>query len=129
MRTSLFLVCFSFLLAGCMHLRVSQRPLGQIMASYRSVTTGMTKQEVIARLGAPDNVERNGVLHWEEGSSAERYADLRVKLDADGRVLRTTVWSTNSGPYPQIDDRLVNPQVLPPDPRNFTLPDRFPDRL
>lgn len=123
----LIFVCFFLLMPGCMtHLRVTRRPLGQIIADYRSIEKGMTEQQVIARLGEPNNVEGNEVSHWEEGSSSASYADLRVSFDAGRQVRKTSVWSTNDS-SPSISDRLINPPGPPADPRYYTLPGGMSD--
>src|SRR5476651_2452162 len=67
MRTlTLTLVCCALLSAGCAttaQIQHQGKPLEQVMADYHAIKKGMTKDEVIAQLGAPNYVE-GGVLHW-----------------------------------------------------------------
>jgi hypothetical protein len=117
--------CCSLLSAGCTttaQIQHQGKPLEQVMADYHSIKKGMTKDEVIAQLGAPNYVE-DGVLHWMQARNSgayDRYASLYVTLAADGKVLRVTSSSFpvrvagESNSYPDIPtwptlDYLYNP--------------------
>ncbi len=97
MKNVLPLVCFSVVMAGCTSTRINPHPLRQIMADYRSIEEGMTEAQVVARLGAPDRIDKNGVLHWWQDivpyPNSDRFAELDVTFDNEGRVLETKVRS------------------------------------
>ncbi|HWA10741.1 MAG TPA: hypothetical protein VG838_14960 [Opitutaceae bacterium] len=95
MKSGVPLVCLSLALAGCASARLAPLPLRTVLADYRSITAGMTEAEVVALLGSPDRIDRDGTRHWWEdrqpGSMMDHFAELDVKFDADSRVVTTKV--------------------------------------
>ncbi|HWA08927.1 MAG TPA: outer membrane protein assembly factor BamE [Opitutaceae bacterium] len=113
----MILACVPLFLAGCTLLHHQQRPMPEVLADYHSISRGMSRDDVLSRLGAPDTQDRAGNLHWKQewyaGDSADRYAELTVNFDTAGLVRATRV---NSGTvnFPSIPDNLVNlPQAMP----------------
>jgi len=99
MKNVPLVVCFSILMAACTSTSINPHPLRQIMADYRSIEEGMTEAQVVALLGAPDRIDKNGVLHWWQDidpyPNSDRFAELDVTFDSEWRVLETKVRSGN----------------------------------
>ena len=93
MRIALPLVCFSLLLVGCTSAGPYAHPLRDAMEDYRSIEKGMTKEEVVARLGQPDKMGKAESLYWRDKGSPgiNNYVELSVSYDEDGRVVETKV--------------------------------------
>jgi hypothetical protein len=91
------LVGFSLLLlAGCTSSRFSPVPVRQVLTDYRSIERGMPEKRVLALLGSPDSIGRDGTRHWwvdaPEGQLPS-HADLDVVFDRDGKVGETRIQS------------------------------------
>ena len=109
MRIALSLVGFSLLLTGCTSTRINPHPLRQVMADYRSIGKGMTEEQVVAVLGAPDRIDKAGTLHWWQDrspyTSSTDYVELDVNFDGEGRVVETAVRSGDEHYADSVRDR------------------------
>lgn len=80
----------------------------QLMADYRAIDRGMSKADVVSRLGAPDRVSRNQNIYWKQGPFSLNntpYMELDVSYNQDGRVVETK--------FSQGTDRDTLPSPLP----------------
>src|SRR5476649_586495 len=104
-RIPLIPICLTCLLAGCaMSSGDNRAPLKETVANYRSIKPGMSQKEVVALLGAPDEVDRKGNLHWwrdvSPGESGGRGVELNVAFNSDRQVTATQVEATEDRTAP-----------------------------
>lgn len=72
------------LLAGC---------VSQTLKEYSAIKTGMTRAEVVARLGQPARTS-GPYMYWVTDVHTNLYIyQAIVKFDANDRVVETRVWS------------------------------------
>jgi outer membrane protein assembly factor BamE (lipoprotein component of BamABCDE complex) len=119
MKRALFiLACLSCILAGCaLSSGDNQHPLKETVDKYRSIKPGMSQQEVVALLGAPDEVDKKGTLHWwrdvSPSESGGHGVELNVAFNSDRQVTVTQVEGTEDRVAPGI----ATPPYMPGGPR------------
>ena len=100
------LACLSLcFLAGCVN-PAARKDKAFYNYTYHSITKGMTKEEIIQRVGRPDWTDKYGLLHWKQSwvsGDSGNYVELVVDLDADDTVARAKV-NSGSEEYPKPSD-------------------------
>jgi hypothetical protein len=109
-RIILITVCLSCLLAGCALSRVNQFPLNATVANYHLIKPGMSQKEVVALLGAPDEVDKKENLHWWTDAPGHGGVELSVTFNGDRQVTATQVESGSQW----AEDRDIPGAVTPP---------------
>jgi outer membrane protein assembly factor BamE (lipoprotein component of BamABCDE complex) len=112
MRTTLLIISAA-LLSGCT--TIGSERLYQVETRYRSVHTGMARNQVVAALGKPSYVDRGGNVHWKYDrpiGNESRYVDLSVRFDPAAIVMNTTVTS-GTDRYPSVNDSTPGPIPIP----------------
>lgn len=73
------------LLAGCAKKSVAERNVDAAVKRYGAVATGMTKQEVVAKLGEP--ARREGARwRWETVANPQNLVALELRFDDADKV-------------------------------------------